>query len=205
MAKKSQPSGRQILAAAGAAAAYYVFLRPQLLKWHTHPSVAEHPLPGDEVITQPNLQLTQAIGIDAPADAIWPWLAQMGRERSGYYVCDWLVNHGVPSMGFVRRDMPSPEAGMSMDGGFHVIQAEPSNVLLFGAFSVNRWIATVDTTSLYVLKPREHGGTWLIMRQREYAFGLMRQIYSLLMEPVYALGMHQQLARLKALSERSMS
>lgn len=181
--------------------AYYVFLRPQLLKWNTHPGESQQSLPGDDVITQPTLQLTQAIDLDAPPEAVWPWLAQMGRDRTGYYCCDWLLNRGIPSVGFVRRDFPPPEAGMPMDGGFHVIQVEPNHILLFGSFSVARWLATVDTTSLYLLEPREHGGTRLIARQREYAFGPLRQIYRLVMEPVYALAIHQQLERLKGLGE----
>ncbi|WP_119072992.1 SRPBCC family protein [Aggregatilinea lenta] len=202
MAKKSQPSGRQLSLAVGAAVAYYLFVRPQILKWNTHPDDAQRPLPGDEVITQPNLQLTQAVEIDAPPNAIWPWLAQMGRDRAGYYWGDWLLNYGIPSLSYVRHDVPAPEAGMPMDGGFHVIEADPNRVLLFGAFSVQRGLATVDTTTLYLLTPRENSGTHILARLREYAFGPLRPAYSLLMEPLYALALHQQLGRLKALSER---
>jgi hypothetical protein len=35
---------------------------------------------------------TRAIGIDAPASAIWPWLLQMGPGRAGAYTYDWIEN-----------------------------------------------------------------------------------------------------------------
>ena len=36
----------------------------------------------------PTLQTTHAISIDAPAAAIWPWLAQMGLYRAGLPLLD---------------------------------------------------------------------------------------------------------------------
>ncbi len=35
---------------------------------------------------------TRAITIDAPPDAIWPWLVQMGSGRGGAYTYDWIEN-----------------------------------------------------------------------------------------------------------------
>jgi hypothetical protein len=35
---------------------------------------------------------TRAITIDAPPDAVWPWLVQMGQDRAGFYSYDWLEN-----------------------------------------------------------------------------------------------------------------
>ncbi len=37
-------------------------------------------LPGDELLPDPDGSSTRAITIDAPASAVWPWLAQMGPE-----------------------------------------------------------------------------------------------------------------------------
>lgn len=33
-----------------------------------------------------------AIEIDAPADRVWPWLAQLGQDRGGFYSYEWLEN-----------------------------------------------------------------------------------------------------------------
>ncbi|WP_220222492.1 hypothetical protein [Haloplanus salinus] len=33
-----------------------------------------------------------AITIDAPPDAIWPWLRQLGQEQGGFYSYEWAEN-----------------------------------------------------------------------------------------------------------------
>lgn len=45
-------------------------------------------LPGDEVIPHPMLEWTRATTIDATPDDIWPWLAQMGFGRGGWYTSE---------------------------------------------------------------------------------------------------------------------
>ncbi|HMA26843.1 MAG TPA: hypothetical protein VKO62_04340, partial [Solirubrobacterales bacterium] len=33
-----------------------------------------------------------AIEVDAPAEQVWPWLAQLGQDRGGFYSYEWLEN-----------------------------------------------------------------------------------------------------------------
>ena len=47
---------------------------------------------GDELVPQPKWSYTQAITIRAPAEQVWPWLAQMGQGRGGFYSYEWLEN-----------------------------------------------------------------------------------------------------------------
>lgn len=42
-------------------------------------------LPGDGVLPHPMLEWTRAATIDAPPDHVWPWIAQMGFGRGGWY------------------------------------------------------------------------------------------------------------------------
>ena len=49
-------------------------------------------LPGDEHLSDPADQVTRAITIDAPREAVWPWLVQMGADRGGFYTYDVLEN-----------------------------------------------------------------------------------------------------------------
>lgn len=42
-------------------------------------------LPGDELVGAPVVQTTEAVSIDAPPAAIWPWLLQLGQDRAGFY------------------------------------------------------------------------------------------------------------------------
>jgi hypothetical protein len=62
-------------------------------RWHQYWGATDQeitqPLPGDDLIPAANLDSTHAITIDAPADQIWPWLAQMGYgDRAGTYSYD---------------------------------------------------------------------------------------------------------------------
>lgn len=47
-------------------------------------------LPGDALVGDPAVQTTEALCVDAPAAAVWPWLVQMGQDRAGLYGCETL-------------------------------------------------------------------------------------------------------------------
>lgn len=47
-------------------------------------------LPGDDLVTDPNMVCTHAITIGTDADRIWPWLIQMGWHRGGWYTARWV-------------------------------------------------------------------------------------------------------------------
>ena len=49
-------------------------------------------LPGDRLVGDPAVQTTEAVYIDAPVAAVWPWLLQMGQDRGGFYGCERLKN-----------------------------------------------------------------------------------------------------------------
>ena len=88
---------RTLAAGAGAAAllgpaAYLLFFRSRCLNWGARPDEVSAKLPGDELLPEAGLVTTRAITIDAPAGAIWPWLAQMGSGRGGAYSYDWIEN-----------------------------------------------------------------------------------------------------------------
>ncbi|AQT82658.1 hypothetical protein B1R94_08405 [Mycolicibacterium litorale] len=60
--------------------------------WGTTKDECETPLPGDELVGRPAVQTTEGVWIDAPADAVWPWLVQMGQDRGGLYSYEGLEN-----------------------------------------------------------------------------------------------------------------
>lgn len=35
---------------------------------------------------------THGVEIDAPAAAVWPWIAQIGADKGGFYSYQWLEN-----------------------------------------------------------------------------------------------------------------
>jgi len=81
-----------ILGLAATVLAYRLLVRDWHLTWGATPQEAAGPLPGDELIADPDIQSTRAIAIDAPPSAVWPWLVQMGSGRGGAYTYDWIEN-----------------------------------------------------------------------------------------------------------------
>jgi len=55
------------------------------------------PLPADALVPEPIFASTHAITIDAPPERVWPWIAQMGAGRAGWYSWDAIDNGGTPS------------------------------------------------------------------------------------------------------------
>ena len=82
------------LAVAGvvAMAAYIATIRPLMLNWGASADDARKPLPGDELTPDDPIESTNAVTIDAPVEEVWPWLAQLGQDRGGFYSYEWLEN-----------------------------------------------------------------------------------------------------------------
>src|SRR6478609_3226488 len=76
-----------------AAILYRLLLRRPILNWGATNAEAHARLPGDELLEDADGIATRAITIDAPASAVWPWIAQMGpAPRGGAYTYDWIEN-----------------------------------------------------------------------------------------------------------------
>jgi Protein of unknown function (DUF998) len=59
------------------------------------------PLPVDALVPEPLFASTHAITIDAPPEQVWPWIAQMGAGRAGWYSWDAIDNGGTRSSGSI--------------------------------------------------------------------------------------------------------
>lgn len=46
--------------------------------------------PGDELVHDPVVQLTEAVDVAAPPSVVWPWLVQLGMDRGGLYFNEGL-------------------------------------------------------------------------------------------------------------------
>jgi hypothetical protein len=71
---------------------FFAFVRPWYLNWGATAEERRMPLPGDDIIPDARSQQTRAITISAPSDLVWPWLAQLGQDRGGFYSYDVLEN-----------------------------------------------------------------------------------------------------------------
>ncbi|HEX4778760.1 MAG TPA: hypothetical protein VFW74_18440 [Acidimicrobiia bacterium] len=68
------------------------FLRGARSRWGADDATASARFPGDELVPEPRWGWVHAVGIDAPAAAVWPWVAQIGADRGGFYSYDALEN-----------------------------------------------------------------------------------------------------------------
>jgi hypothetical protein len=100
--------------------------------WGVDPIEAATSLPGDDLVPTPTAIETRGITIDAPPEAVWPWLVQMGFGRAGWYSYDRLDMRGrsadliVPEW---QATGPGDIMPTSPDGGFVVRVVEPGRVL----------------------------------------------------------------------------
>lgn len=96
------------VATAGAAALFgYGLARERFIRWGATDEERQAVLPGDELLANPSVSTTRALTIDAPPDAVWPWLVQMGQDRAGLYSYDWLEN--LFGLEFRNADTVVPE------------------------------------------------------------------------------------------------
>jgi hypothetical protein len=157
-------------AVAVAMVAYLAFCaatRSQHQRWGTTDDELQAALPGDWPDRDPAFEVNHAISINAPAFAVWPWLAQLGQDRGGFYSYDWLENlfglniHNASRIhpdwqeieeGDLVRAAPADWLGGAFgDLGWRVSNVEPGRHLVldgWGAFVLVP--ATSDTTRLLV-------------------------------------------------------
>ena len=140
---------------------------PLYRTWHLHwgATVSEGtaPLPGDVFL--PGAQYRSTRTIEAPPDAVWPWLVQVGCLRAGFYSNDLLDNLARPSASMILPDLQNLEVGQWVPMS---PAAEPSDRTAFKvhSFEVNEWLlwSKPDSTWAWRLTPTGNGGTRLVTR-----------------------------------------
>jgi hypothetical protein len=143
------------------------------------PPEAEMPLPGDDLIEAPGFRRTHARTIEAPPAALWPWLAQMGCRRGGWYSLDRLDNGGVPSADRIVPELQHLAVGDLIparprgDEAFAVLRLEPARSLVIGSPSLLSSEAPrpADTAAwrtswAFALQPIGEDATRLLVRVR---------------------------------------
>jgi hypothetical protein len=194
--------GAVALGAIGAAATLYrLLLRQPILNWGASDAEAQARLPGDELLEQADGVATRAITIDAPASAVWPWIAQMGpAPRGGAYTYDWIENLFGLDMHSTDRVLPEyqhPHVGETLGYGknhMRVQRVEPQRVFAIRSGDGN-WVWS------FVLDEHE-GKTRLISRNRFRLPSLIAKIGMIPMEPGSLVMEHKMLRGIKRRAER---
>jgi hypothetical protein len=187
--------------AVAVAVVYWRVLRQPVLTWGATPSEAAGTLPGDELMQEADGVATRAIDIDAPASAVWPWLAQMGPSpRGGAYTYDWIENLlglNMHSADTVLPEFQHPQVGETIAYGsnrMRLARVEPERVLAWRSEDGN-WVWT------FVLEPHD-GRTRLISRNRFRLPTLAARIGMVPMEPASLLMERKMLLGIKRRAEQ---
>ena len=146
---------------AGAAIAFAGY-RGWHLAWGATDGEVDSQMPGDDIQVPSAFTATRAISIDAPPQAVWPWLIQVGKGRAGFYSYDFLDNGGRPSANEVLPEFQDLTPGAlaapmsSRPSPFVVASAESERSLVW---------AKSDSVWAWQLTP-DYGGTRLLVRLR---------------------------------------
>jgi hypothetical protein len=184
-----------------AAMLYRLLLRRPILNWGATDAEANARLPGDELLEEADGVATRAITIDAPASAVWPWIAQMGPSpRGGAYTYDWIENLLGLDMHSADRVLPEyqhPQVGDTLGYGKNRMRferVEPQRVLATRSEDGN-WVWT------FVLDEQD-GRTRLISRNRFRLPTLTAKIGMVPMEPASLVMERKMLRGIKRRAER---
>ncbi len=76
-------------------------------RWGVSQSETVHSYPCDDFVASPTMQAWRGVRVEAPARAVWPWVAQV---RLAPYSYDWIDNRGRRSPRHLAG-LPEPAVG----------------------------------------------------------------------------------------------
>jgi hypothetical protein len=140
-------------------------VRRRHLRWGATDDEVAAPVLGDDLLASPDYVSTRAVTIAAPPELVWPWLAQVGRGRAGFYSDDLLDNGAVPSAQRVDPLWQQVEIGqwvpmsekITPRTAFRVAEVREPHELLW---------RKPDSTWAWTLTRTQDGGTRLLTRIR---------------------------------------
>ncbi|MBI4926595.1 MAG: hypothetical protein HY835_02440 [Anaerolineae bacterium] len=133
--------------------------------WGATPAEVNLALPADALGDNPVVNWTNAIQIDAAPEAVWPWLAQMGEGRGGFYSFTFIENAISGRRSYVNASRILPEYQNPQPGDTLIAGIMPFTEIKTGDYIVG--ISTIpDITWTWVWKVIPDGaqGTRLVNR-----------------------------------------
>ena len=168
--------------------------------WGARPEEIDGPVAGDDLVPDATLVATRSITIDGPPAEVYPWLAQMGFGKAGWYSYDWLDNLGRRSATEIHPEWQVNE-GDDVPGGpirFCAAMARPGE-----AFALTIERPRLSFALAYDLRP-EDDGTRLVTRLRaRLRFPGGRLLERLVLGPGDGVMVRRQLLGLRQRTARS--
>ncbi len=165
-------------------------------------------LAGDQLIPNPIGVVNHAITIHRPAADVWPWIAQMGSGRAGWYSYDFIDNGGHQSADRILPEFQNVTVGSvfpALPGAkdvFVVAQCESGRSLVLSwRLPGGRY----QTTWAFVLEQPQRDQTRLIVRGRIASgyrpYGLPQWLAVLLGRPAHFIMQRKQLVSIRRRTE----
>jgi hypothetical protein len=163
-----------LIALGSAAAAAIAFLRGRYLRWGATDEEANMAVAGDELLPDADLTATRAVTVRAAAAGVWPWIAQLGQGRGGFYNYDFLENLVGCDIHSADRIVPEWQAinvgdqvNLHPEVGLLVALVDPERVLVLrGGVPMGRTQPPYDFTWAFILRPGPAGASRLLVRER---------------------------------------
>jgi hypothetical protein len=161
----------------------FAILIPAIHTWGATDTEVAQPMPGDELIGNPAVSWTHAITIDARLAQVWPWIAQIGDTRAGFYSYTFIENRFVALMAgsdaaenykvtYVNADRIHPEwqnptpGTQIIQGGMQVREVKTGEYLLADAVDPDA-MGVAGWVWVWALYPQDGGErTRLVIRMR---------------------------------------
>jgi hypothetical protein len=143
---------------------------PVVRHWHLHWGATADEvvarMPGDGLVEHPSFDATRAITIDAPPEAVWPWLVQVGHGRAGWYSYDLLDNAGRPSAERILPEWQDLHVGDRVPMSAEVAETTAFTVAELEPYRTLLWTKP-DSSWAWRLTPLAGGRTRLVTRLRD--------------------------------------
>lgn len=192
------------------------FFRSRRLRWGATDKELEKTYPGDNLVPEPNWTANHAISIEANPKQVWPWIAQIGQGRGGFYSYEKLENvAGCQIENYSRvleehqrvRDGDPIRLHAEVPPMRVVIVDEPSALVLHGTPGEGDDSAKLSTTWAFLLLEQPNGTTRLLSRTRYHHGDDLRSKLMggpLLIEPLSFVMEQKMLKVIKALVESEL-
>ena len=187
------------------------FLRPRRRRWGATDEELEKPYPGDELVPDPKWTANHAISISATPEHIWPWIAQIGQGRGGFYSYQKLENLAGSEIENTSRILEEHQHIRAGDPiKLHVegppmtvaIVEKPTTLVLHGNPAESDGSAVLSTSWAFLLLEQPDGTTRLLSRTRYHHNNDFRSKLmggQLLIEPISFVMERKMLKVIKAL------
>ena len=165
-------------------------------------------LPGDEIIEGTDLVTTRAVTVYARAAGVWPWIAQLGQGRGGFYSYDGLENLVGCDIHSADRVVPEwqdvvvgAEVRLAPELALTVAAVEPGRYLVLrGGVPMGRTPAPFDFTWAFVVNEEPDGTSRLVVRER---YEYLRWWAALVVEPTSVLSFVMSRKMLHGIADRA--